>query len=51
MHMSETMVGGISDVRVNDLIGYVAFTEAMRGLKAEGSILHELSHTKGESHF
>jgi len=43
MHMSETMVGGISDVRVNDLIGYIAFTEAMKGLKAKGSILHQLS--------
>jgi len=43
MHMSETRVGGISDVRVNDLIGYIAFYEAMTGLKANGSILHELS--------
>jgi len=46
MHMSETNVGGISDVRVNDLIGYIAFHEAMSGLKANGSILHELSKTK-----
>jgi len=45
MHMSETRVGGISDVRVNDLIGYIAFHEAMSGLKANGSILHELSET------
>jgi len=45
MHMSETIVGGISDVRVNDLIGYIAFHEAMSGLKANSSILHELSDT------
>merc|ERR1712168_1418968 len=45
MHMSETTTGGISDVRVNDLIGYVAFVEVMKALKPEGSILHELSNT------
>jgi len=43
MHMSETTTGGISDVRVNDLIGYVAFVEVMKAFKVEGSILHELS--------
>jgi len=43
MHMSETFTGGISDVRVNDLIGYVAFYETMKALKMEGSVLHELN--------
>lgn len=43
MHMSETNTGGISDVRVNDLIGYVAFYETMKAFKVEGSVLHELS--------
>jgi len=44
MHMSNTNVGGVSDVRVNDLIGYIAFHEAMKGLNTEGSILNELSY-------
>ena len=46
MHMSETNVGGISDVRVNDLLGYIVFYEAMNGLKANGTVLHELSDSE-----
>jgi len=43
MHMSETNIGGISDVRVNDLIGYVAYHEMMKILNVDNPILKELS--------
>ena len=43
MHMSETIIGGVSDVRVNDLIGYVVFSQAMKSLKVNSTVIHQLS--------
>merc|ERR1711860_248632 len=46
MHGSQTQVGSSSDVRVNDLFGYIIYTEMIKELPTENSpVIHELSFT------
>ena len=44
-HGSETRNGQAADVRINDLFAYVAYQEAVKNLKGNSSIIHDLNYS------
>jgi hypothetical protein len=44
-HGSETRNGQAADVRINDLFAYVAYQEAVKNLKGNASIIHDLNYS------
>ena len=46
MHGSNTHVGGVADVKINDLFTYVLHQAAVSTLETDNTLIQDLSHTK-----